>query len=98
MCSDLIEAYREQKDQLPSELSVFGICPEFPDIAGLYANERNIPFPLYCDTARICQSEYGIIAFPSLMALDKEGVIRYINFGMMEEFALEDILRELVRF
>ncbi|UCE65241.1 MAG: redoxin domain-containing protein, partial [Candidatus Zixiibacteriota bacterium] len=66
--------------------------------ARLYADERNIPFPLYCDTARSFQSEYGIMAFPTLMVLDKNGIIRYINFGMMEDYALEDILQELARY
>lgn len=98
MCSDLIEAYRKNIDRLPPELSVFGICPDTPAMARLYADEHNLPFSLYCDTAQSFQFDYGVIAFPTLIALDEEGVIRYVNFGMMEDYALEDIIEELARF
>ena len=98
MCSDLIEAYRQEKDRLPAEAGAFGVCPDVPEVAQLYADEHGLPFPLYCDTSRSFQFEYGVIAFPTLMALDKNGVVRYLNFGMMEDYALEDILQELARF
>lgn len=98
MCSDLIEAYRKNTDRLPSELSAFGICPDTPAMARFYADEHDLPFSLYCDTAQSFQFDYGVIAFPTLMALDEKGVIRYINFGMMEDYALEDIIEELARF
>jgi peroxiredoxin len=98
MCAELIDAYREQENRLPSELNAFAVCPDTPAIARLYADEHSLPFPLYCDTAQSFQFNYGVIAFPTLMALDRDGVIRYINFGMMEDYALEDILRELAQY
>ncbi|UCC81136.1 MAG: redoxin family protein [Candidatus Zixiibacteriota bacterium] len=98
MCSELIEAYREHMDRLPPELNTFAICPDTPPMARFYADEHGLPFSLYCDTAQSFQFDHGVIAFPTLMALDENGVIKYVNFGMMEDYALEDILQELARF
>jgi peroxiredoxin len=98
MCSDLIEAYRRESERFPADLQSFAVCPDLPAEAQAYAGEHDLPFPLYCDTARSFQFEHGIIAFPTLMALDSRGVIRYMNFGMMEDYDFGDILEKLKQY
>jgi peroxiredoxin len=91
MCTDLIDAYRRESEGFSTGLEAFGICPDVPDMARVYAEENDLPFPLFCDTAQSFQSEHGVVAFPTLMALDTNGVIQYLNFGMMDDYDFEDI-------
>jgi len=95
MCTDLVEAYRRESDRFPLDLKAFGVCPDLPGAVSTYAEEHDIPFPIFCDTAQSFQSKHGVVAFPTLMALDKHGVIRYVNFGMMEDYNFEDVLDKL---
>lgn len=95
MCSELVDAYRRESGGFPFDLKAIAVCPDLPGAARTYAEEHDIPFPLFCDTAQSFQSRHGVVAFPTLMALDKHGVIRYVNFGMMEDYDFEDILDKL---
>lgn len=98
MCSDLVDAYRGESGKFPADLKAFGICPDIPEEAQLYESEHDMPFPLYCDTAQSFQIEYGVVAFPTMMALDTQGVIRYMNFGMMDDYDFGDILEKLKHY
>ena len=98
MCTDLVDAYKRESGGFPVDLKAFAVCPDLPGEARTYAGEHDIPFPLYCDTAQSFQSKHGVVAFPTLMALDKHGVIRYVNFGMMEGYDFEDILDKLKQY
>jgi peroxiredoxin len=98
MCTDLIDAYRRESEGFSTGLKALAVCPDIPDMARAYADEHDLPFPIYCDTAQSFQSEHGVVAFPTLMALDTRGVIRYMNFGMMEDYDFGDILDMLKQF
>jgi peroxiredoxin len=95
MCADLVDAYRRESEGFPSDLQAFAVCPDLPQVAQVYASEHNLPFPLYCDTTQLFQSRHGVVAFPTLMALDSHGVVRYMNFGMMEDYDFGDVLNGL---
>jgi peroxiredoxin len=95
MCTDLINAYRRESEGFPSDLQAFAVCPDLPQVAQVYASEHDLPFPLYCDTTQRFQSGHGVVAFPTLMALDSRGIVRYMNFGMMEDYDFGDVLNRL---
>lgn len=98
MCIELIDAYRRETEGFPADLEAFAICPDIPEEARVYAGEHDLPFPLYCDTAQSFQASHGVVAFPTLMALDTHGIVRYINFGMMDDYDFGDILEKLEHY
>lgn len=95
LCADVINAFRQEEDRLPSGVVVFAVCPTPPDVTRTYAQKLQLPFPVYCDVAQSFQSDYGMIAFPTLLTVDSEGCVQHINLGMTEDDPLRDVFRVL---
>ncbi|HEY1547477.1 MAG TPA: TlpA disulfide reductase family protein [Kofleriaceae bacterium] len=77
-------------------LTVVGISGD--DVADIakFAATRDIAFPLVRDDGDEVASSYRIGALPTMVVIDKSGVVRYIDVGGRNFGAIETILVQLL--
>lgn len=67
-----------------------------PEDVGAYRDELGLDFPLLIDQESRVGSQYGVSSYPRTFFIDRDGVIRKISFGSMEEgeirAGVEDLL------
>jgi thiol-disulfide isomerase/thioredoxin len=61
-----------------------------------YQQEHSLSFPLLVDIERNAESAYQIEAFPTTVLIDRDGIIRYIDSGAMEEDDFEQLLTSTI--
>jgi peroxiredoxin len=85
-CALTIAEWNEQVDKIPPDLKIIGISNSAPDQARAYADETGFHYAIYCDTAHVLASDYGLEAFPTVIGVDKTNHVSFISEGWLEGF------------
>jgi peroxiredoxin len=81
-CEEFLTAWTAKADSVPPGLTVIGIAEEEPAFAKRYAEQKNLPFPLYCDERGLFANKYGIEGYPSVAALYTDGKVAFMGKGI----------------
>lgn len=99
-CRDSVPVLNAIRERLgPDAVSFFGVNIE-EDVAPrriIAEHERfGYAFPTFHDQDNSLQTAYGVSRLPTLIVIDKEGVVRHRSSGVPDGEDLEDLLRGLL--
>jgi peroxiredoxin len=89
-CTEMINTWKQDLNDLPSDVQVIGICQGDPEYAEVYMKKTGFPFLLYCDTGYVFPSKYGLDVFPSMVGLTADGLIAFLFEGRHATISLLD--------
>ncbi len=78
------------------DLRVVGISGDDDDDIAHYASTREIAYPLVRDDGDAVATAYQVVALPTLVVIDRIGVVRYVDVGGRNYGAIETIVAKLV--
>jgi thiol-disulfide isomerase/thioredoxin len=87
------------KDRLGAQgLSVVGITTDEPEVAAVFAGRHNMRYPSIVDGAGETSRAYAIAGLPTLVLVDKAGVVRDVTVGFdpSSEGRLESAIKKLL--
>jgi peroxiredoxin len=87
-CTEAIQTWKRDVDELPSDLQAFGICQGEYEYADVYKNKTGFPFPVYCDTSHVLPAKYGLDVFPSVVGLAGDGRVAFLREGRHADITL----------
>ncbi|MSQ31319.1 MAG: TlpA family protein disulfide reductase, partial [Dehalococcoidia bacterium] len=74
------------------DLVVIGVDDREPErVVTAFAREVGVTFPLLLDRASVVRAHYGVVGLPGTFFIDREGVIRGLQFGPFGERLAEGI-------
>jgi thiol-disulfide isomerase/thioredoxin len=81
----------------PKGLVVMGIdVDDTPDVAKAAAMKKGLSYPIVVDAAKEASRLYSVDSLPSLVVIDKEGLVRAYLTGVVDESALDEIVASLL--
>ena len=86
--------YRRHSSQ---GLVVIGISREPLDALKRFQSEHAHSYPLLHDAGGLTSQKYNAYALPTLVYIDRKGIIRRIQVGSLPETALEERVQEILR-
>ena len=78
--------YRKYKDK---GLEVIGVSSESLEDLKSFTGAGKINYPLFNDIGQLTTHQYQAFAYPTLVVIDRKGVIQRIEVGMHEQAAIE---------
>jgi len=76
-------------------LAVFGVNAgerEAPEkMARQFINEHGVTYPTLMDTEDAATRSYQVEAFPTIVLIDKQGVLKYLQAGFDEDTVVKQI-------
>ncbi|MEM9694102.1 MAG: TlpA disulfide reductase family protein [Myxococcota bacterium] len=66
-----------------------------PAVAKRYAEREGLSYPILLDTQGEAQQLYGATTLPTVVIIDREGVVRQFTQGVIRESAIEKVLSRL---
>jgi peroxiredoxin len=61
-----------------------------------FIESNNLTFPVLFDPAGSVVNQYQIRSFPTTIIIDRDGVVRHIQVGMISEEELEAVVASLL--
>jgi thiol-disulfide isomerase/thioredoxin len=80
-----------------ADLRVVGISGDDGDDIARYASTRTIAYPLVRDDNDAVAAAYHVAALPTLVVIDRAGIVRYVDTGGRDFGAIETIVAKLLR-
>jgi cytochrome c biogenesis protein CcmG, thiol:disulfide interchange protein DsbE len=77
-------------------LRIVGVSGDDDGDIARYASTREIAYPLVRDDGDAVATEYQVAALPTLVVIDRIGVVRYVDVGGRNFGAIETIVAKLV--
>lgn len=79
-------------------LAVVGVTTDAPEPAAHYAEKQHLKYPSVSDHAGETNRAYGIVALPTMVVVDKKGVVRevFVGFDGGSEARLEAEVKKLL--
>jgi hypothetical protein len=99
----MIPRYGEWEHRWPSDLAVIGVhTPELEserDVAALrrFVAEEKITWRVPLDPDMAAWSRFGVQAWPTIVLIDKEGVVRAVHVGDDQSAQIQSELANLLR-
>jgi peroxiredoxin len=93
------EAEVPRLDELQSKhpaLRIFGVSGDAADVIADYAAKHKATYPLVHDDLYAITADYLVGGLPTLVVIDKTGVIRHVEVGATDLAALEPVLMSLL--
>ena len=87
------------QDRLGAQgVRVFGVSTEEPEEVGQFVRQSHVRYPMGVDTAEETTRAYGVSGLPTLIVIDKRGVVReaFVGYDAGEYQRLEAIVASLV--
>jgi peroxiredoxin len=87
------------KDRLGAQgLSVVGITTDDAEQAAIYAEKFQMRYPVVVDNNGDTSRTYGISGLPSMILVDKRGIVRdvFVGFDPSDDARLEAAVRKLL--
>lgn len=80
------------------DVRVFGINSESlgPGLTAFIGSNWGIEYPILHDAAVEAQLAYGVMAFPTIMVIDRDGVVRKVYKGEPTEAGLQGQITRLI--
>lgn len=98
-CRQSIPALNRVQERFGSRIAMYGVNvqPEL-DARGVSAAHRDFgaDFPTLHDERQEAQSAYGITNIPTLVLIDRDGVVRWVERGVPDPDDLADRLEDLL--
>jgi thiol-disulfide isomerase/thioredoxin len=85
--------YREYKDK---GLVVIGVSSETRDELDTFQKQQQLSYPLLQDVAQLSTRKYQAFAYPTLVLVDKQGIIQRVEVGAHQKADIERWIRELL--
>ncbi len=67
-----------------------------PGVVPRFRQRFGIDYPLVYDVGSVWSQRYGVEGLPTLLVIDREGVVRLRHAGVARESALDDVVAELL--
>lgn len=80
----VVQAAQRLAEQGGSRVQVLGVCQCSPDQARRYAIEHRFPFPVTTLTERRALMLFRARNVPAMLALDRDGRVRYARVGVFD--------------
>jgi peroxiredoxin len=80
----------------PEGLAVVGVSTEEAAKVATFAVQAGLPYALLLDTEGVTSSAYGVHSLPSMVLIDRAGVVREVFVGVPEPHVLEARVRALL--
>jgi thiol-disulfide isomerase/thioredoxin len=78
-------------------LVVLGIdVDDGPEVAKAFALKKGLSYPIVVDAAKEASRLYGVDTLPSLVLIDKDGLVKAYFTGVVDEGALDDVVSGLL--
>ena len=87
------------KDRLgPQGLAIVGITTDEPEVAALFAERHQMHYPSVVDGAGETSRAYAIAGLPTMVVVDKSGVVRdvFVGFDSAMEARLDAVVKKLL--
>jgi len=98
-CKAIVPRLSSMKDRFGAQgLSVVGITTDEAEKAADYASKNAMKYPSVIDTNGDTSKAYGIQGLPTMLVVDKRGVVRevFVGFDPTGEAKLESIIKTLL--
>jgi peroxiredoxin len=92
-CELLTSRFNQDYPRVGSEFGLVGIS--FESMSTLVRSQKDMAFPLVCDSLRIFTDRYKIASYPTVIGLDEKKRIAFIDAGYREGRGLGDYLKKL---
>ncbi|UCD62756.1 MAG: redoxin domain-containing protein [Candidatus Zixiibacteriota bacterium] len=89
-CKDAVGLWASEKDDLPGDVRILGICVgDTAEVAG-YRRETGFPYALFCDRYFMFPQQYDVRSFPTMVGVTPQGTVAYVLHGYRENFTLKE--------
>ena len=78
-CDATVKAWSESLAGLPADVLVFGVINASPETRNGYRVQTDAMFPIYSDSEGEFASKYGVAVYPSLVGVDANGKIAFVE-------------------
>lgn len=94
-CATQVAHLNELAHQHP-DLHVIGISTDAPDDIRSFANAHHVDYTLASDADGQVSAAYFASAFPTLVVIDKAGVVREVELGAGDSAKLDELIAKLL--
>ncbi len=94
-CEPVTQEWSAFYPQGSSQYAVLGISSEISSAIKEYQTTKNLTFPLYYDSLGKFINEYKVDAYPTMIGLNENKKIVFIEFGYHKDKKVEDFLHRL---
>lgn len=98
-CRLMIPALASLQSRLGAQgLTVLGVSTEDAEDVALFANRASVPYAIGVDKLGEITREYMVSSLPTLVVIDKRGVVRdaFVGYEPSEESRLDSLVRTLL--
>ena len=85
-CTEAVQRWSESVADLPGGVLLFGVIDGTPEERRAYVAVNDVAFPVLSDSADVFGREYGMEAYPTVVAVDASGTMMFVRHGIGEGF------------
>ncbi len=85
--------YQQYKDK---GLVVIGVSSESAPELEAFHQQKPLSYPLFCDVAQLTTRKYQAFAYPTLVLIDKQGIVQRVEVGAHAKQDIERWVKELL--
>jgi peroxiredoxin len=78
-------------------LHIIGLSSEDDGDIKKAIDERHLSYPIARDEDGVAARAFGVTALPTLVVVDRAGIVRYVTLGAGDLDAVESVIQSLLR-